>query len=88
VEVVCEPTVRVVTGNVAVLPPGATVTLDGTVAAAVLLLASVTTAPPEGGLGPFSITVAVGLDKVPPCTVLVFSPSDATPCGTTVSVTF
>lgn len=34
--------------KVALLFPACTVTLDGTVATAVLLLASVTTAPPEG----------------------------------------
>ena len=87
VEVVCAPTLIEVTVNVAVVAFAATVTLAGTVAAAVLLLASVTTAPPVGA-GPFSVTVAVGLGVVPPCTVVALNPSDATPFGTTVSVAF
>jgi hypothetical protein len=75
-----------VTVNVAVVAFAATVTLAGTVAAAVLLLDSVTTAPPIGA-SPFSVTVAVGLVE-PPCTVFALSPSDVTPVagGTTVSV--
>jgi len=55
----------VVTVNVAVVAFAATVTLAGTVAAAVLLLLSVTTAPPVGA-GPFSVTVP--LEEVPPVT--------------------
>src|SRR5713226_2615208 len=46
----------VVTVNVALVAPAATVTLTGTVAAAVLLLDSVTTAPPPGA-APVSATV-------------------------------
>ena len=49
--------------NVAVVALGTTVTLVGTLAAAVLLLPSVTSAPPAGA-GPFSVTVPV--DELPP----------------------
>jgi len=59
----------VVTVKVAVVAPAATVTLDGTVAAAVLLLLSVTTSPPVGA-GPLNVTVPV--DEVPPVTVAGF----------------
>jgi hypothetical protein len=56
----------VVTANVALVAPPATVTLDGTVAADVLSLDSDTTAPPAGA-GPLSVTVPV--EEVPPTTV-------------------
>ena len=55
----------VVTVNVAVVAFAATVTLAGTWAAAVLLLDSVTTAPPDGAR-PFNVTVPVEED--PPTT--------------------
>jgi hypothetical protein len=86
VDAVWVPTLIEVTVNVAVVAFAATVTLAGTVAAAVLLLVSVTTAPPVGA-SPSSVTVPVGLVK-PPCTVFALSPSDVTPVagGTTVSV--
>ena len=58
------PTRLVVTVNVALVDPAATVTLAGTVAAAVLLLESVTAAPPLGA-GLASVTVpCVGLPPV------------------------
>ena len=53
--------------NVAVVTFGAIVTLVGTVAAAVLLLPSVTSAPPAGA-GPLSVTVPV--DALPPRTAV------------------
>ena len=55
----------VATANVAVVAFAATVTLAGTVAAEVLLLDSVTTAPPDGA-GPLRVTVPV--EEVPPIT--------------------
>jgi hypothetical protein len=74
----------VVTVNVAVVAPAATVRLAGTVAAAALLLVSVTTAPADGA-GPLSVTVpCVGL---PPFTMAGFSVAELTPVGVTVIVT-
>ena len=58
-------TATVVTGNVAVALPLATVTLPGTVADEGLLLDSDTTAPPAGA-GPLSVTVPV--EPLPPTT--------------------
>lgn len=58
------------TEKVAIVELAATVTLAGTVAAAVLLLVSVTTAPPDGA-GPLSVIVA--LDDVPPVRLAGFS---------------
>ena len=55
----------VVMVNVAVVAPAATVTLAGACAAAVLLLESVTTAPPAGA-GLSSVTVPV--EGFPPVT--------------------
>lgn len=59
-------TAAVVTANVALLAPAATVTLPGIVATAVLLLVSDTTAPP---LGAAADSVAVPVAPVPPTTV-------------------
>jgi hypothetical protein len=65
VTVLFVPTALVVAMKVAVVALAATVTLAGTCAAAVLLLESVTTAPPAGA-GPFNVTVPV--EEVPPIT--------------------
>ena len=58
-------TAFVVTWNVAVVAFAATVTLPGTLATDVLLLASAMIIPPEGA-GPFRVTVPV--DGFPPAT--------------------
>ena len=62
----------VVTVKVALVAPAATLTLAGTVAAAVLLLESVTTAPPEGA-APVSVTVPC--EELPPVTLAGLSAS-------------
>ena len=59
-------TVLVVTVNVPLELPAATVTFAGTVATGVLLLDSVTIAPPDGA-GPLRVTVP--WDELPPVTV-------------------
>ena len=66
-------TALVLTVNVALVAPAATVTLDGTWATVVLLLESVTVAPP-GGAAPLSVTVPV--DEFLPVTLVGFSESD------------
>jgi hypothetical protein len=66
-------TVVVVTVNVRLVLPAATVTFAGTVATAVLLLESVTTAPPDGA-GALSVTVPC--DELPPVTVVGDSDSE------------
>ena len=68
------PTALVVIGKVALVPPAATVTLEGTVAAAVLLLERATWAPPAPA-GPLRVTVPVE-DCVPPTTLVGFSVSE------------
>ncbi len=78
-------TLLVLTVNVALLAPAATVTLKGTVAAAVLPLERETAAPPLGA-GPLSVTVPVEGD--PPITLIGLSAieeSVAEPCGATLS---
>ena len=67
-------TAPVVTGKVALVPPAGTVTLAGTVAAAILLLESATWAPPAGA-GPLRVTVPVE-DCAPPITLVGFSVSE------------
>lgn len=65
------------------MAPAETVTEAGTVAAEVLELESVTTAPPAGAL-PVSVSVAV--EGVPPITVLGDRPTLEFAAGVTVSV--
>ena len=67
-------TALVVTVKVALVAPAGTVTLEGTLAAAILLLESVTWAPPAGA-GPLRITVPVE-DCTPPTTLVGFSASE------------
>ena len=63
-------TTLVLTVNDALVAPAATVTLEGTLATVVLLLESVTCAPPVGA-GPLSVTVPV--EEFPPVTLVGFS---------------
>ena len=67
-------TALVLTVNVALLAPAATVTLAGTVAVDVLLLERETTAPPVSA-GPLSVIVPVE-DCAPPVTLVGFSVSE------------
>lgn len=55
------------------MAPAATVTLTGTVAADVLSLESVTTAPPAGAA---ALRVTVPVDDVPPVTRVGAAPSE------------
>lgn len=78
----------VVTVKVALVAPAPTVTLDGTLATVVLLLESVTCAPPAGA-GPLSVTVPV--DEFPPVTLVGLSVNEESVgagggAGVTVSV--
>jgi len=78
-------TALVLTVNVALLAPAATITLVGTVAAALLPLERETVAPPAGA-GPLNVTVPVEGD--PPVTLVGFSVSEervGRACGSTVS---
>src|SRR5437588_661164 len=76
---VSSATALVLTVNVALVAPAATVTLEGTVAAAVLLLESATGAPPAGA-APLNVTVPVE-DCVPPITLVGLSVSDESVAG-------
>jgi hypothetical protein len=67
VTAVDEATPLVLTVNVTLVAPAATVTLEGTLAAVVLLLESATSAPPAGA-GPLSVTVPV--EELPPVTLV------------------
>jgi len=73
VEDVDVATEKVVIGNVAVVAPAAIVTFPGTVAAAVLLLVSVTVIPAAGAA---ELTVTVPCDAFPPTTLVGFSVKD------------
>jgi hypothetical protein len=74
VAVVDAATALVLTVNVALVAPARTMTLEGTLAAAVLLLESATCAPPAGA-GPLSVTAPVE-DCVPPTTLVGLSVSE------------
>ena len=67
-------TALVLTVNVALVAPAATVTLAGTRATVVLLLESATCAPPAGA-GPLNVTAPV--DEFPPVTLVGFNASEA-----------
>jgi hypothetical protein len=68
VTVVDAATALVLTVNVALVAPAVTVTLEGTLAAVVLLLESATCTPPAGA-APLSVTVPVE-DCTPPTTLV------------------
>jgi len=74
VTVVDAVTALVLTVKVALVAPAASVTLEGTLAAAVLVLESATCAPPAGA-APLNVTVPVE-DCVPPITLVGLSVSD------------
>jgi hypothetical protein len=76
-------TTVVVTLNVTLVAPAATVTLAGTVAAVGLVFNSVTKAPP-GGAGPFKVTVPV--EAFPPITLAGFMATEARRTGLIGSV--
>ena len=82
VAVVDTTTIDVFTVKLALVLPAGTVTLEGTLAAP-LLLESITWAPPAGA-GPLSVTVPVE-DWTPPATLLGFNVSEETIGGVTVS---
>ncbi len=71
--VVDAATALVLTVNVALVAPAAIATLDGVLATFVLLLESVTTAPPEGA-APLRVTVPV--EEFPPMTLVGFTESE------------
>ena len=66
-------TLLVLTMNVALLAPAATVTLAGTVAVDVLLLERETAAPP---LGAAALSVTVPVEVYPPVTLVGLSATD------------
>src|SRR5262249_10109252 len=70
--------------KLAVADPAATRPLTGTVAAAALVLLSVTTVPPVAAV---ELRITVPVDALPPGTVAGSSVTDETPGGMTVSCT-
>jgi hypothetical protein len=78
VEEVLALTLLVETVKVALVAPAGTLTFEGTVAAFVLLLESVTDTPPEGAA---ESSVTVPIDGSPPVTVLGLRPSDDRAAG-------
>jgi len=78
------PTAEVDTANVALVDPAGTVTLAGTLATAVLLLDSDTTAPP---LGAPEVSVAVPVEPVPPVTLEGFTETADSEAGAAGGVT-
>jgi hypothetical protein len=70
VTLVFAPTALVATLKLALLAPAATVTLAGTPATAGLLLASATTAPPEGA---GAVKLAVPVEEAGPTTLVGFT---------------
>lgn len=78
-----DDTAVVVTVNVAVVAPPATVTLAGTCAALVSLLDRLTAAPVDGAA---ELSVTVPVELTPPCTLAGFNVTDAMPGGVTVNV--
>jgi len=71
-------TALVLTVNDALVAPAATVTLEGALATAVLLLERATCAPPAGA-GPLNVTVPV--EEFPPVTLVGFSESEERAAG-------
>jgi len=67
-------TMDVLTVKVALVAPAGMITLEGTLAAPVLVLESATTAPPDGA-APLNVTVPVE-DCIPPTTLVGFSESE------------
>src|SRR5258708_4026854 len=71
-------TALVATVNVALVAPAATVTLAGVLATAVLLLESVTAAPPDGAA---AVKVTVPVEEFPPVTLVGFQVSEGRATG-------
>jgi hypothetical protein len=74
VDVLTAITALLVTANVAVVAPAATVTFAGTMATVVLLLDRVTTAPPTGAA---AVNETLAVDVAPPVTVAGFNVNPA-----------
>jgi hypothetical protein len=71
-------TALVLTVNDALVAPAATVTPEGTLAVVVLLLDSMTCAPPAGAA---ALSVTVPVEEFPPVTLTGFKLSDETTAG-------